>query len=270
MKYSIIFLFSIFLLNLHAQVNREPLFISFDSTLIHYNVQGEGKPVILIHGFISNSNSWNNSALIPSLIKNGYKVITIDLRGNGLSDKPHHLHKYENDAEVKDIIGLMKKLNFNKYDVIGYSRGAILTARLLVMGKNINKAVIGGMGADFTNVDWKRRKMFEEAFSGKAHLYPETKGAINYAKSINADTIVLGYLQHVQPTTTKDQLSKIQNKVLVISGDQDTDNGKAEELAKLIPHSILKTVPGNHNNTANTIGFANEVVEFLNGKLQKK
>ena len=41
----------------HAQSNRDPLFISFDGTKIHYDVLGEGKPVVLLHGFISTSES---------------------------------------------------------------------------------------------------------------------------------------------------------------------------------------------------------------------
>ena len=57
-----------------------------------------------MHGFIVNSNSWKHAALFDSLLANGYKVILIDLRGNGKSDKPHNDEAYANDAEAKDIM----------------------------------------------------------------------------------------------------------------------------------------------------------------------
>ena len=250
--------------SVHAQYSQDTTFASFDGTKIHYWLQGSGKPVVLVHGFISNSNSWKKAALVPELIHAGYQVIVLDLRGNGLSDRPHSEAAYANNAECRDIMALVNHLKIKKYDLVGYSRGAILTARLLTMDKNIRRAVMGGMGTDFTDPNWSRRKMFQEAFQGKAHLYPETQGAIKYAKSIGADTIALGRLQQFQPVVSPAELAKVKTPVLVISGAQDSDNGKAADLAKLLPKSVLKTVPGDHNATAATEPFAKEVVTFLN------
>jgi len=246
-----------------VQNDREPLFKSFDGTQIHYEITGEGTPVVLLHGFMSSSKSWKRGVLIQTLADNGFKVINVDLRGNGLSDKPHALEAYQNNAELKDVMALMKHLGFSKYHVVGYSRGAILVAKQLTLDKHIIKAVVGGAGIDFTNPNWERRKMFAEAFSGKAHLYPETKGAIESAKRNGVDTLVMGYLQKVQPTTLPAELQKVKNPVLVISGDQDSDNGDVPALAKLIPKATLKTVPGNHGNTSISEAFAKEIVEFL-------
>lgn len=247
----------------NAQTPREPLFTSFDGTKIHYQVVGRGKPVVLVHGFISNSAMWQKSALRQALIDAGYQVVIPDLRGNGLSDKPHELKAYQNDAEAKDIMGLMKHLGLTNYAVIGYSRGSIITARLLVLDKQIHKAVMGGMGTDFTNPEWPRRKAFAELFSGQAHRHPEFTGALNYAKKSGADTLALGFLQQAQPSTSTAELGRVKVPVLVISGDQDADNGGAADLAKLFPNATLKTVPGNHDNTAGSEAFAREVVDFL-------
>lgn len=70
-------------------------FSSFDRTKIYYEVRGEGKPVVLVHGFIVNSNSWKGTALYKDLMEDGYKVIILDLRGNGKSGKPHNEEAYE-------------------------------------------------------------------------------------------------------------------------------------------------------------------------------
>ena len=58
------------------------------------------------------------------------------------------------------MIGLMQMLGIDEYGVVGYSRGSIITARLLVLDKRISKAVMGGIGIDFTNPEWPRRIMF--------------------------------------------------------------------------------------------------------------
>ncbi|WP_229311111.1 alpha/beta fold hydrolase [Larkinella soli] len=247
-----------------AQTDRDPVFTSFDGTRIHYVVEGEGRPVVLVHGFMGSADSWKKAALRQALIDAGYRVIIPSLRGNGLSDKPHSVEAYRNDAEAKDIMALVKHLGLKQYDAVGYSRGSIITARLLVLDKNLHAAVLGGMGPDFTNPEWPRRKAFAELFSGKAHLHPEFQGALNGARTRGLDTLALGFQQQTQPSTSPADLRNVKIPVLVISGDQDEDNGKAPELAAMLPKSTLKTVPGNHNNTSGSEGFAREVLAFLN------
>src|SRR6185369_1258295 len=97
---------------------------------------------------------WKKTALYNDLLAAGYRVIILDQRGNGKSDKPDNEAGYANDAEAKDIMGLMTALKVNSYNVVGYSRGSIITARLLVLDSRVKRAVMGGMGLDFTNPDW--------------------------------------------------------------------------------------------------------------------
>ena len=234
---------------------------SFDGTKIYYEVHGNGKPVLLIHGFIVNSNSWKGTVLFHELLKNGYQVILPDLRGNGKSDKPHDTLSYVNDAEAKDMMALMDLLKINSYNVVGYSRGSIITARLLVLDKRIQNAVLGGMGADFTNPEWPRRIMFYRALMGDS--VPELKSVVEYVQKQNLDQLALAYLQKEQPSTSKEELSRISHPVLVISGDEDSDNGSAHELASIFPNSSVATVPGDHNHAASTQEFSNEVIKFF-------
>ena len=70
-------------------------------------------------------------------------------------------------------------------------------------------------------------------------------------------------LQRSQPSTSKEALSKIRQPVLVISGDKDTDNGSAGDLAKVLPNSYHVTVPGDHNHASATPEFSKEVIDFL-------
>ena len=236
-------------------------FSSFDGTKIYYEVRGEGKPVLLVHGFIVNSNTWKRTALYPDLLNGGYKVIILDMRGNGKSGKPHDTAAYENDAEAKDIMQLMDLLKIKQYSAVGYSRGSIITARLLVLDKRIQNAVLGGMGTDFTNPEWPRRKMFYRAMMGDS--IPELKGAVDYVKQQGLDQLALAYLQKAQPSTSKEALGKVKQPVLVICGDKDADNGSAGELAKLLPNTSSATTPGDHNHASATPEFSKEIISFL-------
>lgn len=236
-------------------------FNASDGTPIYYEVRGTGKPVLLVHGFIVNSNSWKHTALYQSLLNGGYKVILLDMRGNGKSGKPHNPEAYENDAEANDIMQLMALLKIKKYDVVGYSRGSIITARLLVLDKKVQKAVLGGMGSDFTNPDWPRRIMFYRALMGDS--IPELKGAVQYVQQQGFDQLALAYLQKAQPSTSAAALGKVHQPVLIICGDKDTDNGNAKDLAALFKKSQFITVPGGHNTATATADFANAVLDFL-------
>ena len=67
-------------------------------------------------------------------------------------------------------------------------------------------------------------------------------------------------------STSVEELSRINKPVLVLCGDRDEDNGSSEKLASLIPKALYKRVPGDHNNTARSQAFSDEVVAFLKKK----
>jgi len=238
-------------------------FKSFDNTRIYYEVRGEGEPILLVHGFIVNSSNWKKTSIYSDLIKTHYKVITLDLRGNGKSDHPHVAEAYANDAEAKDIMGLLKFLHIEKYKAVGYSRGSIVTARLLVLDKNLIKGVLGGMGTGFTDPYWERPRQIYEALSGKniAEFEPMKE---NIRKN-GLDSVALAFMQLHQPATLPSSLAKLEQPVLIISGDQD-DFGSAEALSKMIKNSKLVSVPGTHNTASSTAAFSEEVIKFLKGK----
>ena len=245
-----------------AQPTREPLFTSFDGTTIHYDILGEGKPVVLLHGFITNGESWKRAPVRQALADAGFKVITLDLRGNGQSDKPHNAEAYRDNAELKDVMALTKHLGLTNYDVVGYSRGAILTAKLLTMDKQVRRAVMGGISVDFSDPNWYRRKNFHEALT-KPGSHPELQAAVDNAKKSGADTVALARMQEFQPVTPKTELAKIRIPVLVVNGDQDKDNGDPQTLVDAIPGSRLVIVPGNHGGAMRTPEFSKAVVGFL-------
>lgn len=256
----IFILFGLLFLSAHSY-GQTKYFTSFDDTKIAYTDEGKGKPVLLIHGFINTRKNWDKSKLKKDLLAEGYRVIIPDLRGNGDSDKPQDDEAYKQDSEVLDLMFLMVELKIRKYWAVGYSRGSILLARLMTKDRRLKKAVLGGMGIDFTNPTWNRRIMFRDAFNGKTN--EQTQGAVDYAKSIRADLRSLYLQQKYQPVTTKRQLAQIKIKVLVVAGDEDLDNGNPSALHKVIPKSKIKIVKGDHNNTYKSSEFAKAILDFL-------
>jgi pimeloyl-ACP methyl ester carboxylesterase len=258
----IIFLIPLYLL---AQQDSLPTnghyFTAQDGTRIYYEVQGNGEPVILIHGFMNTAENWKKKPVYDTLVKSGYKVITLDLRGNGRSDKPHMDAAYANDAEAKDIMQLAILLQLPNYDVVGYSRGSIITARLLVLDSRIQKAVIGGMGEQFTNPEWPRRIQFYHALA--ADTVPALHDMVQNAKKNGLDIQALACQQKEQPSTSAAELGKIHIPVLVICGDKDSANGNGATLAAMIPGAKFMTVPGEHNTAWGTREFAEKVIGFL-------
>jgi len=246
------------------QSDSSRIYTSGDGVKIYYEVKGKGNAVILLHGFTGVGESWKRAALYKDLLSAGFQVVTPDMRGNGKSDKPHTPEAYENDIEAKDIMGIATELGLKKYAVVGYSRGAIIASRVLVLDKRVSKAVLGGMGSDFMNPEWPRRIMFYKALMGES--VPELEGMVKSVKDRGLDQTAQAYLQKAQPSTSKEEFAKAKRPVLVICGDKDEDNGSSKALAEVIPDSEYKRVPGDHGGTSRTKEFSIEVLAFLNKK----
>jgi len=120
----------------------------FDSNgvKIRYLVEGRGEPVLLIHGFTGNiENNWGIPGTLKSLAKD-YRVIALDNRGHGKSDKPHDPKQYGTEM-VEDAIRLLDHLKIDKAHVVGYSMGGLITLKLLVMHPDrVLSATLGGSG----------------------------------------------------------------------------------------------------------------------------
>ncbi|MGZ3776153.1 MAG: alpha/beta fold hydrolase [Mucilaginibacter sp.] len=245
------------------QTDTSAYFTSADRVRIYYEVKGNGYPVVLIHGFSGTSQGWKNGKLYNDLLSAGYKVIMMDLRGNGRSDKPHRDEAYANNAEAKDIMGLMRSLKVKSYDVVGYSRGSIIASSLMVMDKKVNRTVMGGMGDAYTNPEWPRRIHAYKALMGDTSFH-DVDGMINYIHSQHFDIIPLALQQKYQPSTSPKELARIKKPVLILRGTEDKEENNSETaLQKMIPGSKLVYVPGDHNAASKNNQFSDVVLQFI-------
>ena len=84
--------------------------------------EGEGRPVLLLHGFPDSSQVWRDP--VPALVKSGMRVIAPDLRGFGESDKPEAVEEYAVSRSVADVLALLDGLGIERAHVVGHDWGA--------------------------------------------------------------------------------------------------------------------------------------------------
>lgn len=106
---------------------------TFDSNgiRIHYTDQGSGTPIILVHGFaVQGDLNWRWPGCVRKLLRSGYRVITLDVRGHGKSERPHDPEAY--GAHLSDdVVRLMDHLGIAKAHLAGYSMGGFITLKTI-------------------------------------------------------------------------------------------------------------------------------------------
>jgi len=129
-----------------SSLNADDRFFLSDGVKIHYVVEGEGEPVLLIHGFAANLGvQWGIPGIIKDLAKD-YQVIAIDNRGHGRSGKPHEPEKYGMQM-VEDAVRLLDEMKIDKAHVVGYSMGGFITSKLIATHpERLITATLGGAG----------------------------------------------------------------------------------------------------------------------------
>ncbi len=123
-------------------------FFNSNGLRIHYVDRGMGEPIVLVHGLNNSIQDWVSGGVVANLSKD-FRVIALDLRGHGFSEKPHDPKQYGREMGL-DIVRLLDHLQIRKAHIIGYSMGAQITAQLLTThaGRFIS-AILGGGGGEF-------------------------------------------------------------------------------------------------------------------------
>ena len=245
----------------------EPQFFeSFDGQELAWREMGEGRPVILIHGFFSDAfTNWIRYGHAEKIAARGFRVIMPDLRAHGSSARPHDAASYPPDALAQDGLALIAHLGLTDYDLGGYSLGARTTVRMLVTGAARRRVIVSGMGLDGLTGTGRRGDHFRHILT---NLGQHERGspewlAEAFLKTVKGDPIALLHILDTFVDTTEAQIASIRQPVLVLSGVEDRDNGSAEALAAALPDAILRTVPGGHMSAVLKPELGQEIADFL-------
>jgi pimeloyl-ACP methyl ester carboxylesterase len=241
-------------------------FASFDGERIAWRELGEGSPVVLIHGYFSNAEvNWLRYGHARAVADRGFRVIMPDLRGHGDSAIPHDPAAYPPDALMRDGLALVEHLGLTDYDLGGYSLGARTTVRMLANGASPRRVVLSGMGLTGVIETAGRGGYFRNVLTNLGSFERGTSEWMTEAflKTTKGDPVALLHVLETFVDTPIEALAHMQAPTLVVSGDQDDDNGSATALAEILPHGTFRAVPGNHMSAVTRPELGQAIADFL-------
>lgn len=246
-------------------------FSARDGVELAWHETGEGRPVLLLHGLFSNSETnWIRFGHAEAIATRGFRVIMADLRAHGESDAPHEAHHYPPDILARDGLALIAHLGLEEggYDLGGYSLGARTSVRMHALGARPRRLIVGGMGLTGMVETGRRSDHFRRILTGlgsHARGSPEWL-AEAFLKTTGGDPQALLPLLDSFVDTTEAELKAIACPTLVVSGAEDDDNGSPQALAALLTDGRYAEVPGNHMSAVTGPDLGREMAEFLAGE----
>jgi pimeloyl-ACP methyl ester carboxylesterase len=242
-------------------------FASFDGSDIAYLDEGVGPVVVLLHGFASDhEGNWVALGVVAALMTAGRRVIAPDARGHGRSARPHIPSAYGDDAMVKDVIALFDHLGVDEVDLVGYSMGSLISAKVATSEPRVRSLVLGGVGGNWNGEqrpqDGDAIAAALEADDPSSIVRPIPRAFRAFADRSGADRLALAACQRSGRGERAD-LSLIAVPTLVLTGDNDALAGPPESLAARIPGARFETLRGNHLSAVTDPAFTSSLVSFV-------
>ena len=213
-----------------------------DGVKIQFTSDGEGEPVILIHGYqATGSLNWKMPGIVR-MLSDDYRVIVMDVRGHGKSeDAPDDAYGIE---AVHDVVRLMDYIGIEKAHIAGYSMGGMITIKLVTMyPRRVRSAIIGGMG-----------------WVSPGSITPRTENPDDkFVKIFN------GFTEY---STTEAEMQAIETPLTVIVGTKDEGQlRRVKQWQEIVPSLPVVYVEGAaHMNCVFRPGFKNAIREFLDAQ----
>ena len=236
---------------------------------IAYLDEGEGEPILLVHGFASNKNvNWVYPTWVSELRKGGRRVIALDHRGHGDSEKLYDPAQYSIPIMAGDVVALMDHLRIPRADVMGYSLGARMTAWLgSSRPERLRSAILGGIGIAMIDSGGPGENVAValEAPTLEDVTDPVGRTFRAFADQTRSDRKALAAcLRGSRGLMTREQAKSISVPVLIAVGTADEVAGSAEELGQIIPGSEVLDIPNrDHMRAVGDKVYKDGVNDFL-------
>jgi pimeloyl-ACP methyl ester carboxylesterase len=236
---------------------------------IAYLDEGEGAPIVLVHGFASTKDvNWVYPTWVSELKKNGRRVIALDNRGHGASAKLYDPGEYEIATMAGDVTALMDHLNIERADIMGYSLGSRMAAVLArSQPQRLRTAIFGGIGIGLIEGGGPGENVAAalEAASLEDVTDPVGRTFRAFADQTRSDRLALAAcLRGSRRLMTRDEAAAISVPVLIAVGTSDEIAGSAAALAKIIPDSQVLDIPNrDHMRAVGDKVYKTGVLDFL-------
>ena len=240
-----------------------------DGVRIAYWDEGQGDPILLIHGFASNAGTnWVDPGWVRALVADGRRVIAFDNRGHGQSEKLYDPQAYTAPLMAEDARRLLDHLNIARADVMGYSMGARITAFLALRHpRRVRSAIFGGLGGNMVRPMAGTGPIAHalEAGSIDEVANPTARTFRAFAEQTGSDLKALAAcIRGARDPISRELIATLACPVLVVTGSEDVIGGRAEELAALIPGAKALTVQRrDHMRTVGDRLYKEGVLDFL-------
>ena len=242
-----------------------------DGLKLAYRVEGEGDPILLVHGFASTHRAnWIETGWSRALIDAGFRVILPDMRGHGASEACYAVEDYTLSAMAGDLVALLDHLGEAGADIMGYSMGAMVAlVAAMEHPTRFDRVIAAGVGARLMDDDRDPgpvvAALLAEDPAGIADK--EALGFRLFAERMGQDRLALAAcFEAVRAPFPVAALGGIVRPVLVVTGELDEQAGAPGPLAARIPEARAVTVPKrDHMKTVGDPAYKEAVLKFLAG-----
>jgi len=238
-----------------------------DGARLAYRELGEGRPLILIHGYLSSATVMVDDGIAGKIAARGYRVILPDLRGHGDSARPHDPAAYPPDALADDGLALIRHLGHTDYDLGGYSLGGRTVIRILARGATPGRAIVGGQGLEAVAHTVGRGGRYRHVLTHFGTFEPGSpeQAMEDWVTASGGDPVALALVLDTFVDTPLEELARITVPTLVLTGAEDGHNATAEALASALAHGQYVALPGTHGTAIITPQFETAITGFLEG-----
>ncbi|WP_424983060.1 alpha/beta fold hydrolase [Maritalea sp. S77] len=236
---------------------------------IAFSIYGEGPTVLLVHGFASNGKvNWVDTGWVDALVEAGYRVVTIDNRGHGKSEKIYDTGAYPSSEMAKDSINLIDYLGVKQVAIMGYSMGARISAYVSMTAPDkIACAVFGGLGERMTVGMSNSTTIVDALLAPTLEAVTDRTGRTFriFAEHTKSDLKALAACMGSSRQKISEQdVAKIDVPVLVAVGSEDEVGGRPEPLAALMDRGESLVIEGrDHMRATGDKQFKEGVLDFF-------
>ncbi|MGH6769520.1 MAG: alpha/beta fold hydrolase [Xanthobacteraceae bacterium] len=240
-----------------------------DEVEIAYLDEGEGDPIVLVHGFASTAAvNWLHPGWVTTLTKAGRRAVALDNRGHGASTKLYNPAAYHSATMAQDVRALLDHLGIARADVMGYSMGARIAAFLaLAHSTRVRSVIFGGLGDRLVDGVGLPESIAEalEAPSLADVRDPQSRIFRAFAEQTGSDLKALAAcIRGSRQTLTREDVASIAMPALVAVGAKDDVAGSVQSLAALLPQGRALEIPGrDHMLAVGDRVFKQEALAFL-------
>ena len=231
--------------------------------------QGDGEPVLLIHGFgSSHMVNWVTPGWVKTLTEAGYRVIAFDNRGHGASSKSYEPEDYRAQKMAGDAAALLDHLGVPRAHVMGYSMGARIAAFMaLDYPDKVATIIFGGLGEGMVKGvgDWDT--IADALLAEDPSSISDARGRMfrTFADQTKSDRRALAAcIRTSRDLIGADEIAGIYQPALVAVGTTDDIAGSPSKLAERMPHGEAFGIEGrDHMLSVGDRTFKKRVLEFL-------